>query len=35
VLLEKEIKGKIDLTRKGPHLREKFIATIENEIIYA
>lgn len=33
--LEKHFKNRIDLTRKGTHLREKFIQTIENEIIYA
>jgi len=35
VLLEKQLNNKIDLTRKGPHLREKFLSTIEKEIIYA
>ncbi len=33
--LENHFNKKIDLTRKGPHLREKFIKTIEREIIYA
>ena len=33
--LENYFNKKIDLTRKGPHLREKFIQTIEKEIIYA
>ncbi len=33
--LEKHFNKKIDLTRKGSHLREKFIRTVEKEIIYA
>lgn len=35
ILLEKQLNNKIDLIRKGPHLREKFLSTVENEIIYA
>ena len=35
LLLEKQLNNKIDLVRKGPHLRGKFLATMENEIIYA
>ena len=33
--LEKKFNNKIDLIRKGPHLREKFLNTVEKEIIYA
>ena len=33
--LEKRLNKKIDLIRKGNHLREKFIRTVEKEIIYA
>ncbi len=33
--LEKTFNRKIDLTRKGPHLRKKFLVHIEPEIIYA
>ena len=33
--LENQFKRKIDLTRKGTHLREKFIKTVGKEIIYA
>jgi uncharacterized protein len=33
--LEKRFNKKIDLVRKGNHLREKFIKTVEKEIIYA
>lgn len=33
--LENQFNKKVDLTRKGSHLREKFIKTIEKEIIYA
>ena len=33
--LENHFNKKVDLTRKGSHLREKFIKTIEKEIIYA
>ncbi len=33
--LEKKFNNKIDLIRKGPHLREKFLKTVEKEIIYA
>ena len=35
ILLEKQLENKIDLIRKGPHLRQKFLNTVENEIIYA
>ena len=34
-ILEKQLNTKIDLVRKGPHLREKFMKTVETEIIYA
>jgi predicted nucleotidyltransferase len=33
--LEKKFDRKIDLVRKGPHLRQKFLNTVEKEIIYA
>jgi len=33
--LEKRFNKKVDLARKGSHLREKFIRTVEKEIIYA
>jgi len=33
--LEKRFNKKIDLVRKGNHLRDKFINTMEKEIIYA
>jgi predicted nucleotidyltransferase len=33
--LEQKFDKKIDLVRKGPHLREKFLKTVEKEIIYA
>jgi predicted nucleotidyltransferase len=33
--LEKRFNKKVDLVRKGIHLREKFINTVEKEIIYA
>ncbi len=33
--LENHLKMKIDLTRKGLHLRNKFIETVEKDIIYA
>jgi len=35
VLLEKQLNTRIDLIRMGPHLREKFLSTVEKEIIYA
>lgn len=35
LLLEKQLNNKIDLVRKGPHLRGKFLAAMEKEIIYA
>ena len=34
-ILEKQLNNKVDLVRKGPHLREKFMQTVEREIIYA
>ena len=34
-ILEKQLNAKIDLVRKGPHLGEKFVKTVETEIIYA
>lgn len=33
--LEKQLNTKVDLVRKGSHLRENFIRSVENEIIYA
>lgn len=33
--LEKRFNKKIDLVRRGDHLKEKFIRTVEKEIIYA
>ncbi len=33
--LENKFHKKIDLTRRGEHLREKFLRTIEKDIIYA
>jgi len=35
ILLETQLETKIDFIRKGPHLRDKFLRTIEREIIYA
>jgi uncharacterized protein len=35
ILLEQQLNSKIDLIRMGPHLREKFMNTVEKEIIYA
>lgn len=35
ILLEQQLNSKIDLIRTGPHLREKFMNTVEKEIIYA
>ena len=35
ILLEQQLNRKIDLIRKGPHLREKFMSAVEKEIIYA
>lgn len=34
-ILEKQLHTKVDLIRKGPHLRQKFLQTVEKEIIYA
>ena len=33
--LENKFNHKIDLTRKGPHLRENFLAYIQTDLIYA
>lgn len=33
--LEQHFNKKIDLTRRGSHLRDKFMQTVEREIIYA
>ena len=33
--LEKELNAKVDLIRKGNHLSQKFLQTVEKEIIYA
>jgi predicted nucleotidyltransferase len=35
IKLEKELNIKVDLVRKGDHLSEKFLQTVEKEIIYA
>ena len=35
IVLEQQLNSKIDLIRKGPHLMEKFMTTVEKEIIYA
>jgi len=35
IKLEKELNKKVDLVRKGNHLSEKFLQTVEKEIIYA
>jgi predicted nucleotidyltransferase len=34
-ILENQLKTKVDLIRKGPHLRGKFLQAVEKEIIYA
>ena len=34
-LLEKKFNKRVDVTRKGIHLRQSFLDTIEKEIIYA
>ncbi len=34
-ILEKQLNSKVDLIRKGPHIRKKFMNTVESEIIYA
>jgi predicted nucleotidyltransferase len=34
-ILEKQLQTKVDLVRKGPHLRQKFLQSVEKEIIYA
>lgn len=33
--LEKRLGHKIDLTRKGPHLRQNFLKYIQTDLIYA
>lgn len=33
--LERQLHKKVDLVRKGPHLRKSFLHSIEKEIIYA
>ena len=33
--LEKQFSRKIDLTRKGPHLRQNFLNYIQRDLIYA
>jgi predicted nucleotidyltransferase len=33
--LERDLNKKIDIIRKGPHLREKFLQSIEKELLYA
>ena len=35
VYLEQNLNHKIDLVRKGPHLREKFLKSIQKELAYA
>ena len=35
VNLEKQLNRKVDLVRKGEHLSEKFLQSLEKEIIYA
>ena len=35
IKLEKELNRKIDLVRRGNHLSDKFLQTVEKEIIYA
>ena len=35
IFLEDNLKLKIDILRKGPHLRPSFLQFIESEIIYA
>ena len=34
-ILESQLRTKVDLIRMGPHLRGKFLLTVEKEIIYA
>lgn len=34
-VLENQLNARVDLIRKGPHLRKKFMQTVESEIIYA
>ena len=34
-ILEKQFNNKVDLIRQGPHLRKKFMQTVQREIIYA
>ena len=33
--LEKKLGNKVDLIRKGPHLRKQFLDSIEKDLIYA
>lgn len=33
-ILEKQLNTKVDLVRNGPHLRKKFMQTVQTEIIY-
>jgi predicted nucleotidyltransferase len=33
--LEKDLDKKVDLTRKGPHLRRQFLQSIEKDLLYA
>ncbi len=35
IKLEKELNRKVDLVRRGDHLSETFLQTVEQEIIYA
>ena len=34
IYLEKNINARIDLVRRGPHLGDKFLKSIEKELIY-
>jgi len=33
--LEEKLGGKVDVIRKGPHLRKQFLDSIEKDLIYA
>ena len=35
LFLEKSLGTKVDVVRKGPHLRKQFLETIQKEMIYA
>jgi uncharacterized protein len=35
IFLEKNLGRRVDLLRKGPHVRQKFLDSIEKELIYA